>query len=265
MRSHCDHRQFGVGSFQPADHSAGCISPDKLRPVAGSGPFFAPVIDGRVVTDSVLHNLALGHFSDVPMIVGQNSDEIVSIAAPSDLASADEYDRFFKDRYGDMADAFKSHFPATDDASRGAALRRARLSNGLASIWQWENVRAEHARSPAYVYLFTHREPGPLSNQWKVFHSSEITYAFGTLDAAPERKFSEQDRKISREMSDYWVNFVKFGNPDGRDDKPWKPYSAKDPKMMEIGDQSGMRQPIDPALLDVYASFLAKGGRINMF
>jgi para-nitrobenzyl esterase len=245
------------------------ISPDKLKLGAAAGPFYSPVVDGHVLTDTVFHSLQSGHFNDVPMIVGQNSDENVSMAPPSDVASVDEYNRFFKERFGDMAGEFQAHFPADDDVSRGSALRRARLSNGLASIWQWAGARWA-SRYPAYVYLFRHREPGPLSNQWKSFHSSEITYVFGTMDTAPERNFSEVDRKISQDMSDDWVNFAKSGNPNGAGPNRagavlWQPYSTKAAAVLDIGGTSRMKQPLDAALLDSYARFFAKGGTVSLF
>lgn len=239
------------------------IAADKLRPGAGSGPFYSPVIDGSVLTSSVVQSLRSGAFHDVPMIVGQNSDEVVSMSAPSQAATAEEYDRFFRDHFGDMAEEFRSHFPAHDDATRGAALRRAHMSNGMAAIWQWAQVRSR-ATSPTFVYLFTHPEPGPLSAQWKAFHSSEIPYVFETLDTAPERKFTQVDRRISQGMSDAWVNFVKFGSPDGKG-ATWRPYSTKTGAVLKIGATSSMDEPLDASLLATYARFFAKGGTVSLF
>ena len=48
-------------------------------------------------------------------------------------------------------------------------------------------------------------------------------------------------------MSSYWVNFVKTGNPNGKDMKGqelpvWEESSASGGKLLEIGEKCGMRE-----------------------
>ena len=43
---------------------------------------------------------------------------------------------------------------------------------------------------------------------WDAFHSCEIGYAFGTLDAL-DRPFTKTDRPVSDRMMAYWMNFIK--------------------------------------------------------
>ena len=35
-------------------------------------------------------------------------------------------------------------------------------------------------------------------------------------------------------MVDYWTNFAKFGNPNGKNDGEWTPYTTKVPKFMKL-------------------------------
>ena len=40
----------------------------------------------------------------------------------------------------------------------------------------------------------------------------------------------EHDFALSEKMVDYWTNFVKYGNPNGKDaDGGWKPYTRSNP------------------------------------
>ncbi|MFM7039246.1 MAG: carboxylesterase family protein [Planctomycetaceae bacterium] len=47
---------------------------------------------------------------------------------------------------------------------------------------------------------------------------------------------SEQGRKISAAMLEYWVNFMRNGKPGGKDLPPWPAYSADSPRTMVFGN-----------------------------
>ena len=59
------------------------------------------------------------------------------------------------------------------------------------------------------------------------WHSSDLWYWFDTLDNG-WRNWTEKDRKLASMMSDYLVNFVKTGNPNGENFPEWK--SAQESK-----------------------------------
>ena len=83
----------------------------------------------------------------------------------------------------------------------------------------------------AYWYLFTHEppfEPGVTSQ--KATHAAEIPYVFNNLAAPrtmPDRSSpalaaaSEADRRMAEQMSSYWVNFARTGDPNGRGLPAW--------------------------------------------
>ncbi|HEV2464019.1 MAG TPA: carboxylesterase family protein, partial [Acidobacteriaceae bacterium] len=57
-------------------------------------------------------------------------------------------------------------------------------------------------------------------------HGSEVPYVFGTLGAEPNhRKYDATDRRISGEMQDYWTNFAKTGNPNGKKLPRWPEFN----------------------------------------
>lgn len=88
----------------------------------------------------------------------------------------------------------------------------------------------ELGRNPAYVYYFTRDLPGDDFGAW---HSSELWYMFGTLDRC-WRPWEEQDRRLSARMLDYWVNFMKTGNPNGAGAEVWKPCTREEPAVFEL-------------------------------
>jgi para-nitrobenzyl esterase len=239
------------------------LPPEKL----GGGPMlrFSPIIDGKLLTDTVSNMVAHGQFNDVPMIVGQNADENVAMSpAPPTLSEA-EYQQFLTSHFGDMAAAFAALHPASDGSARAAAVREIHTENGLASIWQWAAARSAHARSPVFAYLFNQVEPGPESTLWRSFHSSEIPYVFSNFDKSPERGFTPADRKVALTVSGYWLQFIKTGNPNVGTSPAWPAFSPARPSMMLLGPVVAPAPLLDPARLRAYEQFLKAGGKVSLF
>ena len=78
-------------------------------------------------------------------------------------------------------------------------------------------------RAPAYVYYFCHPLPGDDNG---AFHSAELWYMFGTLDRC-WRPMTEEDRRLSEEMLDCWVHFMRTGKP--TPENAWKACTDSDP------------------------------------
>lgn len=50
--------------------------------------------------------------------------------------------------------------------------------------------------------------------------SAELWYMFGTLDRC-WRPMEEEDYRLSRQMLDYWTNFIKKADPNGEGLEEW--------------------------------------------
>lgn len=88
----------------------------------------------------------------------------------------------------------------------------------------------ELGRNPAYVYYFTRNLPGDNLGAW---HSSELWYMFGTMDRC-WRPWEDHDYELSQQMLDYWVNFMKTGNPNGEGLTEWKACKKENPVVFEL-------------------------------
>ena len=87
-------------------------------------------------------------------------------------------------------------------------------------------VRDSLSTKPAYVYFFDRKLPG---DEEGAFHSAELWYMFHTLGRS-WRPMEEHDYALSDKMMDFWTNFAKYGNPNGKDvDGEWKPYKRSEP------------------------------------
>jgi carboxylesterase type B len=80
--------------------------------------------------------------------------------------------------------------------------------------------------------------PGPDTEKFGAFHTSEIPYFFNTLSRS-DRPWEPADKAISETLSSYWVNFATTGDPNGKGLANWPPVDNESHITMEIGDKYG--------------------------
>jgi para-nitrobenzyl esterase len=230
------------------------------------GPLLVPIIDGVLLPAAPETLLIPGTFADVPILIGIDGDEASAFSGHlvTSLTQADWHGLLTR-TFGTLEPRFAALYPAATGAQRARSARQLHHDLGLAALYRWSQLWSAHAHSSAYGYLFDHLEPGPQSSRWGMFHSSELSYVFGTLDAAPQRRYTAVDRSISRRLMRYWVDFVKTGNPNGARLPPWPPMGPRDPQVMVLTRAMRPRPVLPPRKLRAMQSFIASGGKPGIF
>jgi para-nitrobenzyl esterase len=230
-----------------------------------TSPLIMPSIDGTLLPAAPERLLATGRFTRTPILLGMNADENTGFRSDPTRVSPAAWRKYLRKTFGALAPRFARLFPARSARGRARELRAVRRDLGLAALYQWGRLRLAHTRTPIYAYLWTHVEPGPDARRWRVFHSSEIPYVFGTLGAAPERHFTRVDREISRRMSRYWINFVKTGNPNGAALPHWPKYARGRRWIMQLGARAAPRPILPPRILHAMRAWIAAGGSPQLY
>jgi para-nitrobenzyl esterase len=222
---------------EPGVRALRALSVQELTRTLAPGPRFGPMVDG-VVLPAWPPQLGLAQgTSSVPMIVGQTADE--NSGLDPDYGSADpaRLSLLMQRYFGDQAPQMSAHYLQSASERVDVAYRAASLDRWLTALWHWAEHRWRRGCAPMFAYLFEHIQPGPDAARYGAFHTSEVPYALATLDAAPQRPFTDIDRRVCAITSNYWLNFVKTGNPNGQCLAHWPELDPGSPVMLRIGER----------------------------
>jgi para-nitrobenzyl esterase len=148
------------------------------------------------------------------------------------------------------------------------------VATGGAFSFQRDLVEQMHkSGQPVWMFQLTFVPPQSRNNRIAAQHGETVAYSFGTIghsiasqhgfrneqvatkamqsrrgggrnagggredDSQPVEE-SEQGRKISAAMMDYWIAFMKDGKPSGKDLPDWPAYRPSEPKVMVFGNES---------------------------
>ncbi|EQB16843.1 hypothetical protein L284_09110 [Novosphingobium lindaniclasticum LE124] len=231
------------------------------RPGSTDGARIGPYADGVVLPLDPAAAFRAGRYNDTPVMIGLTADEGSGLNPHYRSTDAALYKAFLARRFGALAPAVEEFYPAKEGESALPALTR---DCGLAMMADWTRTREKTTRFPAFAYMWTHVEPGPESARYGAFHTSEVPYAFGTLDKAPDRPIAAVDWRLADMMQGYWVNFVKSGNPNGKGLPKWLPF-GRDNHVEELGDRVGVYPRLDPAKNALLLKHAEGGGNLLAF
>ncbi len=224
---------------------------DLIKKTSGGGMgSFAPVWDGYVLPSDPSGNFEI---NNVPVITGWVSGD--AMLSNSGTPSKDDYVKKAKETYGESAEEFLRIFPAeTSDEIKQSQTTLGMLSfAGLPS-----HALASRNKEATYVYYYTHVPPVKQGLQdYGAFHTSEVPYVLHTLHMW-NRQWTTLDYQLEENLSDYWVNFAKSGNPNGPGLPQWNIYDKQSGSILLVGDKIECK----PALFRKELDFLQKSNPI---
>jgi para-nitrobenzyl esterase len=201
-----------------------------------AGGSFGPVSDGYVIPNDVFAAFKNGQFNDVSMMAGWVTGD-GSLMGVQNL-TPEKYKKQALEKYGEKAEEYMKLFPGNTSEEVIASLKKIGLIQFAAlpaHLW------AGFSKSKAYIYEFTHVPVDkPDFPNYGAFHTSEVPFALHTLHLW-NRPWREVDFAVENTMSDYWVNFIRTGSPNGEGLPIWGTYDKSSGIIMEIGDKSQLQ------------------------
>lgn len=223
--------------------------------------YSGPILDGKLVVETVESAYKAGRVPPVSLMIGANSDDAGS------YVTGDTKDAVFS-LFGDRkADAIAAYDP------NGTLDLRTLISYAAADRVHAEPVRlaarAFTAKSnPVYVYRFSYVQSG-LRQMWKngAPHGSEISYVFDNLGIGggfgpPPPPPTAEDHAVAKTVHAYWVNFAKKGDPNGDGLTRWSRYDTSKDEILDFRPDGSQLAGPDPwkARLDL-AEYMSDAGK----
>ena len=209
-----------------------------------------PVIDGYVLPQSPIEAYLRGKQLDIPLLVGNTSNE--SSGLPY-LATLADYQRFIRQEFGSFAEDAMQLYPATTDTEAQRASRQ--LEGDRTFVWSCRTaarLQRSHGSAPVWHYWFDRVPPIPSSaniierDYAGAFHTAEVPYIFKNLDVR-RWPWTEADRRLAELVSGAWTSFARTGDPNAEGLPYWPEYEPDRPSTMVWDLAPHVADPLDHA------------------
>ena len=200
---------------------------------------FWPCVDGYVITDDLYRNYERGDYNDVPVIIMTNSDEGVLFTGP---VTAENYRKNAQHMFGSFTEEALRLYPGNTDEeayfSNGDAFR----DMGFAwPLFAWASLQSKTGKSPVYAAYLA--QPSTLSfagnkKRRGVSHADDILYLNNAFLSQPDKFPAEA--AVAEIIQQYWVNFAKTGNPNGKGLPYWPSFDKDKPTTMQFSNGASL-------------------------
>lgn len=226
-------------------------------------------IDGKFLTEDPNETYRRGAQAQVPALIGNNSAELpVVVFMGGKAPTLENLKPVVEDFFGVEAQKVFDIYGIHNDAD---LLKYPGYKLGgdifiAYNTWKWTDMLRESSRQPVYRYVFCHPRPdmtlkdknpglaggtvdkkadeAPMPKNPGAVHSADIEYAMGNLSTNKMFAWDDTDYRTSQIFQDFYVNFVKTGNPNGLGLPEWTAYNNGDniPNVMYIDTKSEQQQ-----------------------
>jgi para-nitrobenzyl esterase len=215
---------------------------------------FQQCIDGYYIPEDPSEMILKGKHKNISYMLGQTSGEQFGI--PKNLSEFEESirKRFPQEAESVLKAAKASSLEEMQELYRSDAFNVRALANVL-----FCKAQLNLGNEPTYLYYFAPTSiPGDNAG---AFHSSELWFMFETL-AKCLRPFKGKHYDLARQMCNYWTNFIKSGNPNGKDADgtdmvEWRPFTKSETACICLNEDKIRLQPAESDLMrEMYRIYL---------
>lgn len=204
----------------------------ELGSVAGpSGPptSTGPMTDGEIIIADPGVMYRAGLQSNVPVMIGANTADLGFLVAEN-LAALFE-------RFGSHAAEAQSAYDPDNTGDLEAVTARVGMDEAMIEPARFAVATLSAQGQKTFEYRFGYVVDS-MRDTWKTGapHAKEIPFVFDTLAARYGAAVTAHDAGVAKTTHAYWVNFGKYGDPNGAGLARWPRYSAADELMIFQSD-----------------------------
>jgi carboxylesterase type B len=195
--------------------------------------------------------VAAGHFTRVPLLIGTNHDEGRTFAQGLAGLTEQQYEGLIDSQFGTNAPAVLANYPFSAFPSPytaayavGAVWTDSGFLAGIGGCAAQSQEQTFRRYTPTFAYQFDDRDaPGLNDNlpgyMWGAGHAMELAYMWPSFDNGIPLypQLTPAQLELSNWMVRYWGAFARFGAPLVRGQTFWPPYQSG--QMMSLRQGNG--------------------------
>ena len=207
-------------------------------------------IDGIFLTEDPDKTIDEGRQAQVPCLLGNNNAELpVAFLAGGKAPTIENLSPAIAGYFGTDAKTILDLYNIHSDADI-SGLSGYQLGGDMFIVyatWKWADMVRQTSTKPVYRYVYCHPRPA-MQLKGKApglaggtvdadpdapkapaapgaMHANDIEYAMGNLSTNPAFPWGADDYAVSEIFQQMYVNFVKYGNPNGLGLPKWDTYN----------------------------------------
>jgi len=216
--------------------------------------FVQQVLDGRIVSQIMVHAVAAGKAAKVPLIIGTTTADVSNMKQPT-LEEAVA-------TFGTAASQARAAYLTDPAADPQAVIRQMGRDRQYAEPARFIAATMTAQGVPVYEYRFGYVADS-MRQMWTEGppHATDIPFSMNTVRAKYGDKLTGTDVAMARMTHMYWVNFVLTGNPNGPGLPEWPVYDPRKDVLMNFEPEGIPRAMPDPLKARLDAQEAAAGRR----
>ena len=212
-----------VATGQEVSGSLGCSAQEdelgcmRAAPIADiraatAGKDWGPVVDDHVLPLAPAVALFQNRVHDVPLLIGANADEGTIFIDRNSFQTAEQYEQGVVFSFGqDVGQRILEQYPLSDFSSPFRAISA--VFGDFVFVCPTRYAAGQHNANgrASWLYHFTHETAYGRRQDLGAFHSSELTFVFGTMS-----QFffpTPQEVTLSLQFISLWTSFATDGVP----------------------------------------------------
>ena len=242
-----ENAEAELGKFTYQELVAAGNSASRKLAAAGTRASFGPIMDGTIVAEHPFDPEANKTSAHVPMLIGTDFNEFTfDISEPK--TEAEVKDALTKRMGAEKAEKFMKEFVKAFPEEEPKAMLYMDTRFRYSAMQQAASKSRQNV-APAYYFHFTWK---PENNVLGASHGMELPFMFNNVAVQREMTgSSESAYKLQDIMSNYWIAFIKNGDPNVKGQPKWEPYTEEGGACMILDNKCELKHHHDKVLLEL--------------